>query len=239
MKHLPIAIIQALCVVIWLSPAYAQENCGRATPVDSLGDIKYNYLALTSPTNTYAIDKSCIILTRREFRKVLPFDLLPANSDSTTALYIESYRAFSSNPPYKISLSRGGGWFFSKTQKGNAAAQKKLPDKPYPGSVESWNAAHSTAGTPLDFEGRLKVLWHAYANSDRTLSSTEDPGVWKTRPDFDFAHGTLTVYLLRFPPKSQTPIPFQVYLQDEVKHVDLVINSNVEALSGEYNFIIQ
>lgn len=239
MKSWLFAFVHAISFAALLCSACARENCGRATPVDSLKDIKYNYLALRSPTAIYAIDKSCVILTRREFRKILSFDLLPVSSDSTTTLYMESYRVFTSSPSYKISLSRSGGWFFSKTLKSGAARQKKLLDIPYPGSVEDWNAAHATAGTPLDFESRLKVLWHAYANSDKSLSSTDDPRFWITKPDFDFAHGTLTAYLLRFPAKTQTPIPFQVYLQDEVQHVDLIINSNVEALSGEYNFVIQ
>ena len=229
----------SLMAALWLSSAHAQENCARPTPVESLGDIKFNYLALKSPRNTYVIDNHCILINRREFPKLLSFVVLPVGSSSETAgLYIKSYRTFSNSPPYRIKLSRGDGWYLSDSSDGTATVQNRLDDKPYAGTIQDWNAAYSTAGTPLDFKDRLKIRWHAYADDQKTMSSTDDPTYWTTKADFDFSHGTLTAYLLRFPSNSQTPIPFNVYLQDEVIRVDLILNSNVEALSGEYKFII-
>jgi hypothetical protein len=230
----------SLMAALWLSSAHAQDNCARPTPVDSLDDIKFNYLALKAPRGTYVIDNQCNLVNRREFRKILSFVVLPVSSSSTTtALYIKSYRTFSNNPPYPIKVSRGDGWYLSDSANGTATVQNKLDDKPYTGTIQDWNAAHSTTGTPLDFKDRLKIIWHTYADDQKTMSSTDDPNYWTTKADFDFNHGTLTAYLLRFPSNSQTPIPFNVYLQDQVTQIDLILNSSVEALSGEYKFIIQ
>ena len=207
--------------------------------MDSLDNIKYNYLALKSPRGVYAIDNHCILINRREFPKILSFVVLPVDSETATAaLYIKSYRTFSTTPPFRIKLSRSDGWFLSASPDGTATVQNRLDDKPYTGTIQDWNAAYTTAGTPLDFKDRLKISWHAYADDQKTMASTDDQTYWTTKADFDFSHGTLTAYLLRFPANSQTPIPFAVYLQDEVKQVDLILNSNVEALSGVYKFII-
>lgn len=240
MKCLLTALSHSFIVALWLSSAHAQGNCERPTLVDALGDIKYSHLALkTRSGGPYVIDKPCVILYRGEFAKVLPFVVLPLGSGSATAaLYIKSYKTFTSNPPDKIKLSRNDGWFFSDSPDGTVTARPALDDKRYPGTVADWNVAHSTIGTPLDFEKRLHVFWHAYADGEKNMPSTDEPSYWATKPDFDFAHGTLTAYLLRFLSNSETAIPFQVYLQDEVQQIDLIIDSNVEALSSEYKFII-
>jgi hypothetical protein len=237
MKRSSVAL--GLMAALWLSCAHAQENCARPTPVNSLDNIKYNYLALKSPRGVYAIDNHCILVNRREFAKILKFMVLPVGTKSTTAaLYIKSYRTFTNTQRIPIKLSRGDGWFLSDSPDGTAAVQARLDDKPYTGTVQEWNAAYSTAGTPLDFKDRLKVSWHAYADDQKSMASTDDQAYWAASADFDFSHGTLTAYLLRFPANSQSAIPFEVYMQDEVKEVDLILSSNVEALAGEYKFII-
>jgi len=229
-----------LIMLFWLSCAHAQENCKRPTPVDALGDIQSNYLALKSRNVSYAIDSPCIILDRQAFPKILSFFILPLDvGPTTTLIFIKSYRTFTNSPPDKIKVSRSDGWFFSDSPQGKAVIQQRLDDEPYSDTLVAWNSAHSTAGTPQEFKDRLKVIWHAYADEEKHLPSTRNPSYWKTKTDFDFGHGTLTAYLLRFPSNSKTPIPFNVYLQDAVQQIELTLDSNVEALSGEFKFTVQ
>jgi len=117
-----------------------------------------------------------------------------------------------------------------------------MDDEPYVGSLEGWNAAHSMSGDPLDFLDRLKVKWHAYAREDKAFPSTFLPEFWKIDRSFDRTHAVITNYLLRFdvnPSDTVSTIPFEVYLQREVTQIELTIYSNIEALSGQYRFVVE
>jgi hypothetical protein len=235
------AISLGCIAVIALScPAPAQEQCLRPTPVEALEDIQAHHLALKSLRGYYVIDNNCTILSRRAFAKVLPFSILPDASSDITYVFARSYRMFTNTTPAnKIKMVRGANWFFPSDSTAKVSIQPKLDDEPYLDSVEAWNKAHGVAGNPEEFKNRLKALWHAYAGENKELPSTQDAAYWIVRDDFDSSHGTITNYLLRVPPESRSPIPFKVYAQDQVKSVDLVIDSNNEALSGKYKFVLE
>ena len=216
----------------------AESQCRRPTLVEGIKDIKSNYLALKSISRWYVIDTECIILSRENFAKILLFKILPIQSDvDKVYVFIKSYRAFSVSPPDKIKVSRGGEWFLPGSSGAKPVA--KVPDEPYPGTIATWNDAHSAAGTPEEVNGKLKLDWHAYATEDGKLPSTRRMSYWLASGDFDFSRGTLTNYLIAFAPNGKGEIPFDVNLQNEVRSIDLTIDSNVEALSGRYKFVIE
>jgi hypothetical protein len=113
---------------------------------------------------------------------------------------------------------------------------------PFPGSVEQWNAAHSSPGSPADFADRLKIQWHAFASKDLNSPSTIPASFWQIAETFDREHGVETNYLIRFTVNTSdkvSQIPFQVYAQREVQEVQLTLFSNIDALSGTYRFILK
>jgi len=231
------ALSLPFCLITMFS-SNAESQCRRPTLVESLKDIRSNYLALKSSYRLYVIDTECIILSRENFAKILLFKILPVESDvDKIAVFIRSYRTFSASPPDKIKVSRGGEWFLPHAS--GAKPLSKLPDEPYPGTIAAWNEAHSSAGNPEQVNGKLKLEWHAYATDDGKLPSTQKMDYWLAPGDFDFSRGTLTNYLIAFPPNGKSEIPFDVNLQNEVRSIDLRIDSNVEALSGRYKFVIE
>jgi hypothetical protein len=216
----------------------AESQCRRPTLVENLKDIRSNYLALKSITRLYVIDTECIILSRENFAKILLFKILPVPSDiDKVVVFIKSYRTFSVSPPDKIKVSRGGEWFLPGSS--GAKAVSKVPDEPYPGTIATWNESHSSTGSPEQVNDKLKLDWHAYGTDDSKLPSTRKMNYWLASGDFDFSKGTLTNYLIAFPPNSKSEIPFDVNLQNEVRSIELTIDSNVEALSGRYKFVIE
>lgn len=232
-----VALSLPFCLVATFS-SNAEGQCRRPTLVENLKDIKSNYLALKSINRLYVIDTECIILGRENFAKILLFKILPVQSDvDRVVVFIKSYRTFSVSPPDKIKVSRGGEWFLPGSS--GTDALSKLPDEPYPGTVATWNEVHSSAGNPEQVNNTLKLEWHAYATGDGKLPSTRKLNYWLASGDFDFSKGTLTNYLISFPPNSKSEIPFDVNLQNEVRSIDLTIDSNVEALSGRYKFVIE
>jgi hypothetical protein len=224
--------------LIAIASSNAESQFRRPTLVESLKDIRSNYLALKSSYRLYVIDTECIILSRENFAKILLFKILPVESDlDKVVVFIRSYRTFSVSPPDKIKVSRGGEWFLSDAS--GAQSTGKVSDEPYAGTIAAWNEAHSSAGTPEQVNAKLKLEWHAYATDDSKLPSTRKMDYWLTLGDFDFSHGTLTNYLIAFPPNSKSEIPFDVKLQNEVRSIELRIDSNVETLSGRYKFVIE
>jgi hypothetical protein len=113
---------------------------------------------------------------------------------------------------------------------------------PFSGTVEDWNAAHSSAGNPVDFASRLKIRWHAFATKDSNMPSTVPADFWKIGDAFDRTHGVQTNYLIRFTVNTAdrvSLVPFQVYAQREVQEIQLTLFSNIDALSGTYRFVLR
>jgi hypothetical protein len=114
--------------------------------------------------------------------------------------------------------------------------------EPYRGTIESWNDAHSKPGTPLDFGERLHSPWHAYADVDKIVASSDTPDFWKVNSTFDQVHGVITNYLLHFDVNTESRvslIPFTVFIQPEVQRFELRIISSPESLNGSYKFVVQ
>ena len=119
---------------------------------------------------------------------------------------------------------------------------RRQPFVPFPGTVEDWNAAHSSPGNPSEFADRLKIQWHAFAAPGSAMPSTIPADFWKISDAFDRTHGVQTNYLIRFAVNTTDKVslvPFQVYVQQEVQEVQLTLYSNIEALSGTYRFVIK
>jgi hypothetical protein len=185
-------------------------------------------------------------IRRDRFGDVLEFTLINRFSAelgiATGYVWIRSIRTFTTAPPVKFSLSRSLGWFTQNSLKGGVSPGREMKFEPYKGSVESWNAAHADSGNPYDFYMRLNTAWHAYAVSDSTLPSSDFPEFWRVKDSFDRVHGVITNYLVRFTVNtdlSVSPVPFQVFLQPEVRQIELEIESNLSPLSGRYTFIVQ
>lgn len=114
--------------------------------------------------------------------------------------------------------------------------------EPYKGTIDAWNAAHASPGTPLEFAQRLHSQWHAFADSDKAVASSDFPDFWKVESTFDQDHGVITNYLIHFDVNTGSkvsPIPFTVFLQPEVQRFELRIVASPESLSGTYKFIVQ
>lgn len=217
--------------------AAAQEQCKRPTAVSSLDDVRTHFLTFKSKYGHYVVDNQCNLINPKSLGSRVQFSFIPPQrTDDTTAyIFIKSYRVFGTEPPDKIKMSRGSGWFSGS---GAAAEQRGVEDQPYLGTVDEWNTAHSGDGGPEDLQNRLKFLWHAYAQDDKQFPSTMRLTYWKTRGDFDFSHGSLTNYLIRFAANSKTPIPFNVGIS-QAKEFQLELYSNIEELSGSYRFVLK
>lgn len=225
----------------------AQETCFRPpSPVSSLDDVT-ELLALQTPKrSSYVISDTCQVVRRNTFGSILNFAIVnrfPEGTAVTDAfVFIKSYRILTSNPPVKISLSRGDGWLLSKTAGGQSSDLARMAFVPFPGTVEDWNAAHSSPGNPSEFADRLKIQWHAFAAPGSAMPSTIPADFWKISDAFDRTHGVQTNYLIRFAVNTTDKVslvPFQVYAQQEVQEVQLTLYSNIEALSGTYRFVIK
>jgi hypothetical protein len=217
----------------------AQAACGYLPPqARNLDDVKTANLFLKSSRSTYIMNDDCFDLRRDEFGGILLFKILnrfPTDIGVKTGyLFIKSYRTFSNSQEVKIKLSRGDGWFGENPTSNPVKALGRLDDQPFAKSVDDWNSAYASPGTPTDFATRLNVFWHAYATQDQMFSSTSDLQYWKIANNFDKTYGAMTDYLLRFDvntARSDSLVPFQVYIQRQVKKVELEISSNIESLS--------
>src|SRR5215468_2111714 len=189
------ALAAGLLTLAIASPTYGQVACNRRPqPVESIADIRTDYLILTTRQSTYVIHGNCFTLQRDKFGKVLSFALLNRFREIRTPsgyVFVKSVRTFSSKPLISLSLSRGDGWFLPGSSGGASATLPRMDDEPYVGSLEGWNAAHSMSGDPLDFLDRLKVKWHAYAREDKAFPSTFLPEFWKIDRSFDRTHAVI------------------------------------------------
>lgn len=236
-----------LVPIAMAEPTLAQETCFRPpSPVSSLDDAT-ELLALQTPKrSSYVISDTCQVVRRNTFGSILNFAIVNRFSEGTAVtdafVFIKSYRILTSSPPVKISLSRGDGWLYPNTAGGQSTDPGRMAFVPYPGTVENWNAAHSSPGDPGELADRLKMQWHAFAAPDSNLPSTVPADFWKISDAFDRTHGVQTNYLIRFSVNTTDKVslvPFQVYAQREVQEVQLTLYSNIEALSGTYRFVIK
>ena len=177
--------------------SHAQQTCFRPpSPVSNLGDVT-ELLALQTPKHSsYVISDTCQLVRRETFGSILNFVILNRFPEGTAVsdayVFIKSYRILISAPPVKISLSRGDGWLLPKSTGDQFAVAGRMTFVPFPGSIEDWNSAHSSAGSPADFADRLKVQWHAFASNDSNSPSTIPADFWKIAETFDRKHGVQT-----------------------------------------------
>ena len=231
--------LAVLCILLAAAPAVAEPVCKRPVPVDSVSEVQTHFLVVKSIFGPAVVDSECVLLNPDTFAGRVQFSIIPSGADAaeTAYVFVKSYRVFTTMPPDKIKMSRGDGWFFPAARPGNYSDEDRIDDVPFDGSVEDWNAAHSSKATPEQMEKRLDFRWHAYPDKDEAMPSTRRIDFWKTRADFDFSHGTLTSYLIRFPANSATPIPFNVGLLPQVKEFQLEFYSNIDQIFGTYRFI--
>jgi hypothetical protein len=229
-----------------LGRAHAQDDCFRPpTPVESLDNVR-DYLILQTERTSYAITTKCVVVRRQTFGTVLNFAIVnrfPAETAISDAyVLIKSNRILTSAPPIKISLSRGDGWFLPNEGDKPPADADRMNYEPFPGTIEEWNSAHASSGSPAEFAGRLKVKWHAFATGAPGMPSTVPAEWWKVSDKFDRDHGVRTNYLIRFAVNKSnkvSTVPFQVYAQREVERAEVTVLSNIDALSGSYQFVVK
>lgn len=228
-------------------PANAQEFCNwRPRVIEDRFDIRSTTLILTTSRDTFGIYNNCVTIIRKQYGSILNFGVVnrfaPEIGVKSGYVLIKSIRTLSNEPPIKLTLSRGGGWYLSGGAGAPLSVAGEMPYVPFKGTIETWNEAHSNPGNPSEFSQRLNIPWHAYALTDMTLSSSDLAEFWKVDSSFDRAHGVVTNYLLRFDvntgPKVSA-IPFSIFLQQEVQQIQLRIISNIESLSGEYRFVVR
>jgi hypothetical protein len=239
-----IALISVSMVFL---PAKAEEFCEwRPRDIANPADIRGTTLVLTTDRDTFGIYNSCVTILRRQFGGSLNFALVNRFSKNigitTGYAFVKSIRILSSSPPIKLSLTRGGGWITFQKENGPPKPARVMNFEPYRGTIESWNDAYSKPGTPLDFGERLHSPWHAYADVDKIVASSDTPDFWKVNSTFDQIHGVITNYLLHFDVNTEpivSQIPFTVFIQPEVQRFELLIISNPESLNGTYKFVVQ
>ncbi|WP_461622625.1 hypothetical protein [Bradyrhizobium sp. 25ACV] len=92
---------------------------------------------------------------------------------------------------------------------------------------------------PEAMADRLGQPFHAYADADKALPSTEPAAFWQTGA-FDFSKGSQTNYMIRFPANSSTPIPFEVGYGEDLTEFRLEFYSSIDALSEKsYRFVFR
>lgn len=226
------------------SPSLAQESCLRPTPVPTLAHIRVHTLAIESNLGPAFVGEKCSRLDHDgRFAKVIRFYILPPSTSDTDPafVFIKSYRTFSVETRDKIKMSRGEGWHSEKSAaaRPDYIAPQRLNDKPFRNTIEKWNDYHIAESTPESLRQKLGQPWHAYADADKALASTEPISFWQTGP-FDFGTGMLTNYLIRFPANTTTPIRFEVGYDDRIKEFRLEFYSSIDALSEKsYRFVFR
>jgi len=167
------ALSLPFCLITMFS-SNAESQCRRPTLVESLKDIRSNYLALKSSYRLYVIDTECIILSRENFAKILLFKILPVESDvDKIAVFIRSYRTFSASPPDKIKVSRGGEWFLphaSGAKPAKPPCRRRLGASTKAYAERSENSASSAA---------TLSRWPLY--SPRLIRFERQSGFWHPR----------------------------------------------------------
>lgn len=234
-------------VVATAFPIRAQEFCGwRPRDIADPTDIRGTTLTLSTARDTFGIYNDCVTIIRRQFGSSLNFGLVnrfsPDVGIKSGYVLIKSIRMLSNSPPIKVSLSRGGGWTIFEKDDGPPKPARLMYFEPYRGTIDSWNAAYANPGSPSEFATRLHTPWHAYADIERTVASSDFADFWKVEGTFDQVHGVITNYLIHFDintdPKVSL-IPFSVFLQPEVQQFELRILSGPESLSGTYKFVVK
>lgn len=237
-----LAMILAACTIA--GTAVAQDVCPRPTPVAALNQVQTNILALRSSLGPASIDEGCSRLDHDgRFSGIIQFYLFPpASSDAGSAyVLIKSYRTFARPTQDKVKMSRGGGWHTerSTSAKPDFMSPLQLKDRPFKGSVSQWNEAHMSGAAPEAMSSKLGQPFHAYADVDKTLPSTDPATFWQTGA-FDFSKGQQTNYMIRFPANSSTPIPFEVGYGKDLTEVRLELYSSIDALSEKsYRFVLR
>jgi hypothetical protein len=225
---------------------YAQDTCFRPpVPVEDLDNVA-EPMVISTRRSYFAVAETWHTVKRDNFGRTLNFIILnrfPQDTAVTDAfVFLKSVRAFTTQPPIKISLSRGDGWFPRADSERSPANAPRMAFEPFMDTPDTWNAAHSTQGSPSEVNKRFGGAWHAYAAPMGGLPSTVPIDFWKIAEGFDRAHSVQTNYLIRFSVntgKKTSLVPFQVYIQPEVQQVDLVMYSNIDALSGTYRFLVR
>jgi hypothetical protein len=240
------AFPSGLVLLTLVSIGHAEDCRGRPAPVEDLANVSGPSLLLIGGQEIDAIVDDCSVVTRPSYGAVLNFAILnhfpKFVEESSGYARVKSIRIFSTSPSDTVKVSRSDGWYLSKQRSQPVAVQKKIRDQPYEGSIEDWNAAHSSPGDPYDLAKKLKLdpPWHAYANSDQTLPSTEQLAYWKVDDTLDRSHVAITNYLLRFNVNTDmnvdSRIPFQVGAQREVTRFDMIIQLSIEGFSSHYAF---
>lgn len=223
--------------------ARAQSACSASPiPVEDLSNVHDNYLLLRSISGGqyFVINAPCLRIDRQTFGNSLHFffnRLLKDEGPQAGTVYIKSFRAFSNTQYVNVKLSRGNGWYYPSSGSSPIAA---MYDVPFAGTIDAWDAVYSAAGTPEDFNAKLNVPFHAYGGPSHTMPSTDPALFWKSDRPFNSVHDVMTYYLIHFGVNSTAAvslIPFQVALQRQVQDIKLTIYSNIETLSGDYEFV--
>jgi hypothetical protein len=239
--RLGIALVTGMCLI---NTCRAQDSCtATPLPVDNMSNVHDDYLVLRSGTGTdyYLINAPCVHIDRQTFGTTLHFflfnRLIKDKGLQSGTVYIRSYRTFSNTQYVNLKMSRGEGWYYPEL---GSKPIDGIFDVPFAGTVDTWDNLYATTGTPEDLNTKLSAPFHAYGGSDKTQPSTVPPAFWKSNRPFDQAHDVMTYYLIHFgvnPSAAVGLIPFYVALQPQVQHIKLSIFSNVETLSGDYEFI--
>ena len=226
--------------------ATAQDDCVRPTEVRDSWGVRSSFLILKSPISTYVIDSNhdCFGLNRNEFSGRLNFSIInrfPFTERKTAYVFIKSIRSFAgtNQQEEKIKLSRGGGWY---KDDGSAGADD-IDDYPLSISIKEWNGAHNAPGNPKKLNSEIKYSWHAFAETNQSLASTETVSFWKIPTMHEQTPGTITNYLVRFKVNSdedkRSYANFYVRSQSYVRKIDLTLQSNIGELSNMYRFVLK
>jgi hypothetical protein len=219
------------------TPALTQSGCAtQPTPINNPNNVD-EILLLRSGNRYYAITEHCHTVRRSTFGRILNFRIVNRFPEGTWVkdayVYIKSHRKFTSMPPIKISLSRNDGWYFPDTSAAQLAAAPSMAFEPFSESHEKWNESHASPGSPSELAKRLNVKWHAFLTQQGGSPSTIPVAFWQTSEHFNQKHDVQTNYLIRFVvSQAGKLVPFEVYIQPEVKEIELEFLSNIDAISG-------
>jgi hypothetical protein len=245
LHHCIAAAFGALSVVTGSSVG-AQIRCATPTVIDDSWSVKFSHLILRSSKFNYVIDNNhdCFELERQEFYGKLEFRIInrfPSRPTTTGYIFIKSVRTFSVSEQQeaKIKVSRGGGWY---REDGSPGAES-IDDRALRVPIQQWNIIHEKPGSPKDFNTQIGYSWHAFAEANKSLSSTEGDTFWKIPNRLEQTTGTITNYLLRFgvnpDEDKKSYVDFSVRSQPYVTRVELTMESNIGDLNNYYVFILK
>lgn len=232
------SFLLALCSEAW------GECLSSPKPIEDARAVSLGTLLLSASGRYYVLDP-CVRISRRQFGSRIKLGFMNnfEKADTEAAFFsAKSKRTLTVDQTTHVSLVRTPGWFgYLTTSDKEVQPIPETRGDPFRGTIEQWNSAHANGLGPKELRNIPGLIrpWHAFVDQGQSLASSVDPQFWQINPADMTSKTIVTNYIVRFTPApTNTFLDFDIYIQDGVKSVDLIIASQIEAFSGTRTFVI-